>query len=201
MMSTSGDIRDNPLIDPPSEHVSKLREQPIPPDRESRIERMVTMFRDYITGQRYPMNDEFVRKYATALFERDGSAGDAPRLLQALFASLPAPAERIQAPTLVIHGTADPLLRYSAGSAQSARYPARDCSPSMAWGTTSPRRAPSPCWWTSLLIMPRPPHQCGCDKALRARHDSLSTSTTHLVFRSTYAIKPPIGFASAAMTR
>ena len=115
MMSTSGDFRKDPLIDPPAARVGELREKPTPPDREGRVERMMTSFREYISGPRYPMNEEFVRDYANAMFERDGRAGDSPRLLQAVFASLPAPAERITAPTLVIHGTADPLLRYTAG--------------------------------------------------------------------------------------
>ena len=76
---------------------------------------MLVSARDYISGPRYPVNDEFVRAYATAMMDRGDRAGDAPSLVKALLASLPVPAERITAPTLVIHGTADPLLRYTAG--------------------------------------------------------------------------------------
>lgn len=115
MMSTSGDFRTDPLLDPPSPRVGEMRDKPMPPDREGRTERMMESFRNYLTGPRYPLNETFVRDYANAMFDRDGRTGDAPRLIQAVFASLPAPAERITAPTLVIHGTADPLLRYTAG--------------------------------------------------------------------------------------
>ena len=58
---------------------------------------------------------EYVRAYAAAMLERGDRAGDAPRLIEAVYASLPVPAEQITAPTLVIHETADPVIRYTAG--------------------------------------------------------------------------------------
>ncbi|RZM20339.1 MAG: alpha/beta fold hydrolase, partial [Sphingomonas sp.] len=115
MMSTSGDVRSDPLIDPPADSLREFREQAPPADRGAKIERMVLSFMRYLSGPRYPVNEDFVRRYATSMVDRDGRTGDAPRLIQAVYASLPVPAERITAPTLVIHGTADPLLRYTAG--------------------------------------------------------------------------------------
>jgi len=115
MMSTSGDVRHDPLIDAPPARVREFGERPAPEDYEGKIERMVESFRDYVSGPRYPVNEEYVRAYAAAMLARGDRAGDSPRLLGAVYASLPVPAERITAPTLVIHGTADPVINYTAG--------------------------------------------------------------------------------------
>ncbi len=114
LMGTSGDIYHDPGIAPPSKALSRSG-TPRSDSREEQVKRMVEMFRDRLTGSRFPLNEEIARDYAKSMIDRGGLAGDAPHLLNAAATSLPVPAERITAPTLVIHGTADPLMSYSAG--------------------------------------------------------------------------------------
>ena len=115
MMSTSGDVRNDPSIDAPSDRVREFGERPAATDDEGKIERMLESFRDYVSGPRYPVNEEYIREYAAAMLERGDRVGDSPRLIEAVYASLPVPAEQITAPTLIVHGIADPVIRYTAG--------------------------------------------------------------------------------------
>ena len=114
LMGTSGDVFHDSRIDPPSKALSRTG-TPKNESREKQVQRMVETFRDRLTGSRFPLNEEIAREYARSMIDRGGIAGDAPHLLVAAAASLPVPAEKILAPTLVIHGTADPLMSYSAG--------------------------------------------------------------------------------------
>lgn len=118
MMSTSGDFRTDPQIEGPTPKVAASRERPMPEDREGRIARILDTFEDFLSGPRYPVNADYIRDYAVAMLDREGRVGDAPRLIRAVMEGLPrlaAAAATIRVPTLVIHGTEDPLMRYSAG--------------------------------------------------------------------------------------
>lgn len=126
MMSTSGDFRTDPMIDGPTKRIAASRERPFPPDREGRIDRILETFNEYLSGPRFPVNEDYIRDYATAMMDREGRVGDAPQLIAAVMNGAPKLAERaaqIRVPTLVIHGTADPLMRYTAGLSTARTIP------------------------------------------------------------------------------
>lgn len=146
-MSTSVNPMTDPGIIPTAERIVKFRSGPIPEDPAARIERIVETFREYLSGPRFPVNDEFVRDYARQMMEREGRVGDSPRLAAVLRAAWPfdkARLAKIRCPTLVIHGTADPLCNYTAGLTTVRAIPGARLLPieGMGHDLTSPRAFP-----------------------------------------------------------
>jgi pimeloyl-ACP methyl ester carboxylesterase len=84
-------------------------------------EGLVSRFR-VIGSPAYPLDEQWLRAYARRAFARGYDAGGARRQLAAAAASpsrIPG-LRRIQVPTLVVHGEADPLVAPSGGKATAA---------------------------------------------------------------------------------
>jgi pimeloyl-ACP methyl ester carboxylesterase len=116
MMSTTGArwigqpaLRALPLL---------LRRTPHEEGREAFVERAVRMF-TAIGSTGLPQDVEDIRQLAALSYDRDRDSAGPGRQLAAIVASGDRTAElrRITAPTLVIHGTADPMVSPSGGRA------------------------------------------------------------------------------------
>lgn len=117
-MSTHVNSRDPKYSTPAHERAKAFQQTPMQEDEEGKINRIVTAFRDYYSGRpRYPVNEDYIRRYAKGMIEAENRVGDSPRLVGALMAARPFPDEQvaqIRAPTLLIHGTDDPLVNIRA---------------------------------------------------------------------------------------
>jgi pimeloyl-ACP methyl ester carboxylesterase len=93
-------------------------------DREAYAERAVRLFA-MVGSPGFPRDDDRVRDLALRSFERDYSPAGTGRQLAAILASGDRTAQlrTIRVPTLVIHGTADRLVRPSGGRATAAAIP------------------------------------------------------------------------------
>lgn len=83
-----------------------------PEDRAGVIERAVKV-RRAMRGGGFPMDEEVVRQHAARSYDRNHVPGGARRQMAAVMASARSQRSRlasVRAPTLVIHGAADPLL-------------------------------------------------------------------------------------------
>ena len=95
-----------------------------PRDRESYAERVVKTFR-VIGSPDYPPEDERIRALALAAFDRCFYPRGVARQLHAITSSRDRTRRlgEITAPTVVIHGTRDPLVRPAAGRATAKAIP------------------------------------------------------------------------------
>jgi pimeloyl-ACP methyl ester carboxylesterase len=93
-------------------------------DREAAIERTVNVFAA-IGSRGLPQDPDRIRDLATRSWDRDHDPRGPGRQLAAIIASGDRTAElgRINAPTLVIHGTDDRLVRPSGGRATARAIP------------------------------------------------------------------------------
>jgi pimeloyl-ACP methyl ester carboxylesterase len=90
-------------------------------DREGAIESFVSVFK-LIGSPGFPFDEEQTRRAAELSYDRGYDPGGAGRQLAAILAAGDRSAElrRIAAPTIVIHGTKDKLVRPSGGRATAA---------------------------------------------------------------------------------
>lgn len=113
-MSTHINSRDPKYSTPAHEAAKAFQQTPMQDDEEGKLDRIVTAFRDFYSGRpRFPVNEEYVRRYAKGMIEAENRVGDSPRLVGALMKARPFPDEdlaQIRAPFLAIHGTHDPLV-------------------------------------------------------------------------------------------
>jgi pimeloyl-ACP methyl ester carboxylesterase len=95
-----------------------------PREREAFIEHMVGVF-EAIGSPRLPRDLHDLREIAALSYDRDRDPNSSGRQLAAIIASGDRTRElrRIAAPTLVIHGTADPLVTPSGGRASASAIP------------------------------------------------------------------------------
>jgi pimeloyl-ACP methyl ester carboxylesterase len=95
-----------------------------PREREAFIEHAIRMFAK-VGSRGIPQDSDGVRKIAALSFDRELDRTGAGRQLAAIIASGDRTAElqRITAPTLVIHGTADTLVSPSGGRASARAIP------------------------------------------------------------------------------
>jgi pimeloyl-ACP methyl ester carboxylesterase len=97
---------------------------PSPTDKEAFLERFLWTWR-VLRGSAFPETEERERARALRIFERGLNPPGVARQLAAIFASgdrtkaLPG----VRVPTLVIHGTADPLVPVEGGRAIAAGVP------------------------------------------------------------------------------
>jgi pimeloyl-ACP methyl ester carboxylesterase len=93
-------------------------------DREGAIESFVSVFK-LIGSPGFPFDEEQTRKAAELSYERGYDPAGTGRQLAAILAAGDRGAElgRITAPTIVIHGTKDKLVRPSGGRATAAAIP------------------------------------------------------------------------------
>jgi pimeloyl-ACP methyl ester carboxylesterase len=120
IMGSSGD----PRLPPPTQEAMEVLMSPSPTDREAFLERFLWTWR-VLRGSAFPETEERERARALRIFERGLNPPGVARQLAAIFASgdrtkaLPG----VRVPTLVIHGTADPLVPVEGGRAIAAGVP------------------------------------------------------------------------------
>ncbi len=119
MSSTGGRWVGRPAL---SSYALFLRKAPR--EREAFVEHAASMFAK-VGSRGIPQDSEGVRKIAALSFDRELDRTGAGRQLAAIIASGDRTAElqRITAPTLVIHGTADTLVSPSGGRASARAIP------------------------------------------------------------------------------
>lgn len=120
IMSSTG----NPKLPPPAAEALSFLLSPVPTDREGAIEFGVQMFRT-IGSPGFPFEEERIRRLAAQQYDRGGNPAGILRQLAAIAASGDRTARlaSVRAPTLVIHGRADPLVPFEAGAATAAAVP------------------------------------------------------------------------------
>jgi pimeloyl-ACP methyl ester carboxylesterase len=120
IMSSNGDRR---LGLPRMRAFGTLLSAP-PRDRDAYAERVIKTFK-VIGSPDYPMDEERVRALALAAFDRCFYPRGVARQLHAITSSAPRSRRlrEITAPTVVIHGTDDPLVRTAAGRATAKAIP------------------------------------------------------------------------------
>lgn len=120
IMSSSGAAG---LPEPDPEVLELLREER-PEEREAAIERAVRV-QTALAGPVHPPDPERLREHAARSWDRSHYAPGVKRQLLAILAAEPR-AERLRAlrlPTLVVHGTADPLIPPDHGEDAAKRIP------------------------------------------------------------------------------
>jgi pimeloyl-ACP methyl ester carboxylesterase len=120
IMGTSGD----PRLPPPTQEAMEVLMSLSPTDKDAFLERFLWTWR-VLRGSAFPETEERERARALRIFERGLNPPGVARQLAAIFASgdrtkaLPG----VRVPTLVIHGTADPLVPVEGGRAIAAGVP------------------------------------------------------------------------------
>jgi pimeloyl-ACP methyl ester carboxylesterase len=120
IMSTTG----NPRLPPPSRETAAMLMAPPPKTKEEYIDRFQRTWKLLRVG-RFPEDEAMDRTRAETCFARGLNPAGVGRQLRAILAS-GSRKERLRAvtaPTLVIHGTVDPLVRPEAGRDTAASIP------------------------------------------------------------------------------
>ena len=120
IMSTTG----NPSLPPPTPEALEILMNPFPGDREGYIEAFVAAFRT-LSGPDHPTHDGLIRRWAAEHYDRGLNPDGITRQMAAIMASGDR-TERLQkvaVPTLVLHGSADPLLPLEHGRATARAIP------------------------------------------------------------------------------
>ncbi len=112
MSSTTG----APDLPPPTPEALRIISPPPPTDREGFIASFLAMWR-VLNGTTFPVEEGKVLRYAETTFDRGVSLAGVARQIAAINASGSRREElkSLMVPTLVIHGSADPLLRVECG--------------------------------------------------------------------------------------
>jgi pimeloyl-ACP methyl ester carboxylesterase len=110
--STSG----NPKVPQPKPEVIGMLIAPPPNEREANIEHMLGVFKT-IAGPGFPLDEEWTRKIMAESYDRCFYPQGVVRQLVAILTQVNrAPAlASVKAPTLVVHGTDDPLVSVEGG--------------------------------------------------------------------------------------
>jgi len=118
--STTG----NPRLPQPKPEILGTLLTPPPTEREANIEYMLRFFK-MIAGPAFPVDEKWTRRMLAASYDRFFyTAGIARQLLAILTQdNRTAALTSIKAPTLVIHGTADPLASVEGGKETAASIP------------------------------------------------------------------------------
>jgi pimeloyl-ACP methyl ester carboxylesterase len=120
IMSTTG----NPKVPPPTREASAMLMAPPPLTKEEYFERYAQTWKILRAGS-FPQDEALDRSRAERTFERGLNPAGVGRQLRAILAS-GSRKERLRAvkvPTLVIHGTVDPLVRPEGGKDTAASIP------------------------------------------------------------------------------
>jgi len=112
IMSTTG----NPDLPQPEPDVLALLMQPVPTEREARIQQGMVMWRA-LAGPGFEFDEADTRELTELSYDRDPDpAGTARQLVAIMTASSRKDAlSSVAIPTLVIHGDADPLVPIAGG--------------------------------------------------------------------------------------
>jgi pimeloyl-ACP methyl ester carboxylesterase len=143
IMSTTGSRRSGQ----PALRVYPIFLRRRPRGREAFIEHMERLFTT-IGSPGFPRDPEDLNAIATASYERDHDVAGPGRQLAAIIAAGDRTAElrSITAPTLVIHGSADPLIAPSGGRATARAIPGAELMVVEGMGHDLPRTA-----WPQLI--------------------------------------------------
>ncbi len=119
IMSTTG----SPAAGQPTEEAMTVLTRPAPTDRAAYVERAVESAR--VIGSPGLVDDEAVRRRAAAAFDRAFHPRGVMRQIQAIMASGDRTEQlaEVAVPTLVVHGTEDPLVTISGGEATARAIP------------------------------------------------------------------------------
>jgi pimeloyl-ACP methyl ester carboxylesterase len=120
IMSSTGD----PALPPPRPEALSVLLVPPPADREANLERAVETWRT-IGSPGFPFDEARIRARAARLYDRSFHPAGVARQLAAIVAhgSRAEGLRQVSAPTLVIHGDADPLVPLEAGRATAQAVP------------------------------------------------------------------------------
>ncbi len=120
IMSTTG----NPRIPPPTREAAALLMAPPPTTKDEYLARFAQTWKMLRVG-RFPEDEAFDRARAERCFERGLSPAGVGRQFRAILASgsRKGRLHAVQAPTLVIHGTVDPLVHPAGGKDTAASIP------------------------------------------------------------------------------
>ncbi len=112
MSSTTG----SPDLPPPTPEALKILSTPPPSDQEGFIASFLEMWR-ILNRNGFPIDEERARKYARETFARGIDPAGVARQIAAINASgsRREALRSLEVPTLVIHGSVDPLLRVECG--------------------------------------------------------------------------------------
>jgi pimeloyl-ACP methyl ester carboxylesterase len=120
IMSTTG----NPRLPQPTREAAAMLMAPPPASREEFLDRFVKTWKVLRVGS-FPQDEALDRARGERIFERGLNPAGVGRQLRAVLAS-GSRKERlraVKAPTLVIHGTVDPLVRPEGGKDTAASIP------------------------------------------------------------------------------
>ena len=120
IMSTTG----NPKVPPPTREAAAMLMAPPPTTRDEYFDRFAKTWKVLRVGS-FPEDEKLDRSRAERAFERGLNPAGVGRQLRAILAS-GSRKERlaaVKAPTLVIHGTVDPLVRPEGGKDTAASIP------------------------------------------------------------------------------
>lgn len=120
IMSSTG----NPDLPRPSPEAMKVLIQPLPTGREAIIKAGVNSMR-IVHGTGLPFDEDRARKFVTASYDRSNYRAGYSRQLAAILASgnRKQALTSVRAPTLVIHGEADPLVPFEGGKDTAETIP------------------------------------------------------------------------------
>lgn len=120
IMSTTGD----PSLPPASAEAAKVLLTPPPGDREGNIARGLEAWR-VIGSPGFPFDEDRMRATFGRAFDRGYHPAGVARQMAAIMASgdRTGALRSVMVPTLVIHGSADPLIRVEGGRATAAAVP------------------------------------------------------------------------------
>lgn len=120
IMSTTGD-RDLPTATP---EAMQVLFRPAPREREANIAHRVASWR-VLAGDTYPADEQRIRRLGETAYDRGFHPEGVARQLAAIIASgsRREALREVRAPTLVLHGDADPLIRVEAGRDTAAQIP------------------------------------------------------------------------------
>ncbi len=147
LMSTTG----NPALPPPTPEAAEILMTPFPTHRSGFVASFANAYR-VLAGSGFAVDPDRVRKWAEESFERGLSPGGVARQYAAILAAgdRRARLSRISAPTLVLHGEVDPLLRVECGIDTAAAIPGAEfealpgmghCLPEALWPRLADRIA------------------------------------------------------------
>jgi pimeloyl-ACP methyl ester carboxylesterase len=120
IMSTTG----NPKVPPPTREASAMLMAPPPATKEEFFERFAQTWKVLRVGS-FPLDEAKDRERAERIFARGLNPAGVGRQLRAILASgnRKERLRAVKAPTLVIHGTVDPLVRPEGGKDTAASIP------------------------------------------------------------------------------
>jgi pimeloyl-ACP methyl ester carboxylesterase len=106
----------NKDLPPPRPEMMELLLAPAPPEREAYIEHMVALFKA-MAGRGFPFDEAWTRMITTRAYDRSFSPEGTGRQLLAIMAqgNRKKALASVTVPTLVIHGTDDPVVPVEAG--------------------------------------------------------------------------------------